>query len=152
MDIRRWPPAHAPSNRQTHTHAQVMLYYADLLKVNLITLVLPDQRVFLPVKTQVARKRKKKRGEKHDNKSKSDFMKVAQETADPSEGRRCVDVLPRVVPGEVPGGPSHILHASALRLHVLVTRTERSLGPTALNHTPPPTHCHGPQSRSTQKH
>lgn len=25
-----------------------MLYYADLLKVNLITLVIPDQRVFLP--------------------------------------------------------------------------------------------------------
>lgn len=26
-----------------------------------------------------------------------------------------MDVLPRVVPGEVPGGPRHILHASALR-------------------------------------
>ena len=34
---------------------------------------------------------------------------------------------------------------------VLVTRTERSLGPTALNHTPPPTHCHGRQSRLVQK-
>ena len=63
-----------------------------------------------------------------------------------------MDVLPRVVPGEVPGGPRHILHASALRLCVLVTRTERSLGPNALNHTPPPTHCHGRRGRLMQKY
>lgn len=43
---------------RTHTNTQgtqVMLYYADLLKVNLITLVIPDHRVFLPAKkSQVA--------------------------------------------------------------------------------------------------
>lgn len=70
-------------------------------------------------------------------------MKVAPETAHPSGGRRSVDVLPRVVPGEVPGGPRRILRASALRLCVLIARTERSLGPTALNHTPPPSRRHG---------
>lgn len=75
-----------------------------------------------------------------------------QRQANPSERRQTVDVLPRVVPGEVPGGPRHILHASALRLCVLVTRTERLLGPTALNHIPPPTHCHGRQSRLMQKY
>lgn len=69
-----------------------------------------------------------------------------QRQANPSGGWQSVDVLPCVVPGEVPGGPRHILHASALRLFVLVTRTERSLGPTALNHIPPPTHCHGRQT------
>ncbi len=62
-----------------------------------------------------------------------------QRQANPSEWRQSVDVLPHVVPGEVPGGPRHILHASALRLCVLITRTERSSGPNALNHTPPPT-------------
>lgn len=68
---------HTVRRAGTHTHAQVMLYYADLLKVNLITLVIPDQRVFLPVKNPSSGKKK---GEKHDNKSKSDFMKVAPET------------------------------------------------------------------------
>lgn len=75
--------AHLHTARQrashTHTHSQVMLYYADLLKVNLITLVIPDQRVFLPVK--IPSSSKKKSGEKHDNKSKSDFMKVAPKTS-----------------------------------------------------------------------
>lgn len=61
-----------------------------------------------------------------------------QRQANPSEWRQSVDVLPCVVPGEVPGGPRHILHASALRLCVLITRTEGSLGPNALNHTLPP--------------
>lgn len=75
-----------------------------------------------------------------------------QRQANPSEGWQSVDALPCVVPGEVPGGPRHILHASALRLRVLVTRTERSLGPTALNHTPPPTYCHDRQRRLMQKH
>lgn len=66
-----------PLGGHAHTRSQVMLYYADLLKVNLITLVIPDQRVFLPVKNPSS---KKKTGEKHDNKSKSDFTKVAPET------------------------------------------------------------------------
>lgn len=44
----------------THTHSQVMLYYADLLKVNLITLVIPDQRVFLPVKNPSSGEKKEK--------------------------------------------------------------------------------------------
>lgn len=65
------------SGRQARTYTQVMFCYADLLKVNLITLVIPDQRVFLPVKNPSSRQKK---GEKHDNKSKSDFMKVAPET------------------------------------------------------------------------
>ncbi|CAB1437437.1 unnamed protein product [Pleuronectes platessa] len=39
-----------------------------------------------------------------------------QRQANPSGGQQSVDVLPRVVPGEVPGGPRHILRASALRL------------------------------------
>lgn len=75
-----------------------------------------------------------------------------QRRADPSERRQSVDVLPRVVPGEVPGGPRHILHASTPRLCALVARTERLLGPNALNHTPTPAHCHGRQSRLMQKY
>lgn len=54
--------AHLHSVRRagTHTHSQVMLYYADLLKVNLITLVIPDQRVFLPVKNPSSGKKRRK--------------------------------------------------------------------------------------------
>lgn len=79
LTLTSWSHTFIPSGGRagTHTHAQVMLYYADLLKVNLITLVIPDQRVFLPVKNPSSGKKK---GEKHDNKSKSDFMKVAPET------------------------------------------------------------------------
>lgn len=69
--------AHLHTVGQAATHSQVMLYYADLLKVNLITLVIPDQRAFLSVKIPSSRE---KWGEKHDNKSKSDFMKVAPGT------------------------------------------------------------------------
>lgn len=57
-----------------------MLYRADLLKVNLITLVIPDQRVFLPVKNLSWEKKKNCVCVWDDNKSKSDFMKVASET------------------------------------------------------------------------
>lgn len=146
-----WSHTFIPSGRRagTHTHSQVMLYYADLLKVNLITLVIPDQRVFLPVKNPRSRKKKEKNMTTN---QKVISWRWHHGQANPSERRQTVDVLPRVVPGEVPGGPRHILHASALRLCVLVTRTERSLGPTALNHIPPPTHCHGRQSRLMQKH
>lgn len=73
-----------------------------------------------------------------------------QRQANPSEGWQTVDVLPCMVPGEVPGGPRLILHARALRLWVLVTRTERSLGTTALNHMLPPTHCRGQQSKQVE--
>ncbi len=57
-----WSHAFILSGRQagTHTHSQVMLYYADLLKVNLITLVIPDQRVFLPVKNPSSGKKRRK--------------------------------------------------------------------------------------------
>lgn len=156
MDIWCWPLDHTPSYCQagrqprTHTHSQVMLYYADLLKVNLITLVIPDQRVFLPVKIPSSWGKKEEKNMTTNQKVIS--WRWHQRQANPSERLQSVDVLPRVVPGEVPGGPRHILHASALRLCVLVTRTERSLGPNALNHTPPPTHCHGRQSRLMQKY
>lgn len=140
---------HTVRRAGTHTHAQVMLYYADLLKVNLITLVIPDQRVFLPVKNPSSGKKKEKNMTTN---QKVISWRWHQRQANPSERRQSVDVLPRVVPGEVPGGPRHILHASALRLCVLVTRTERSLGPNALNHTPPPTHCHGRRGRLMQKY
>lgn len=53
--LKRTPPCCRASLAHTHARTQVMLYYADLLKVNLITLVIPDQRVFLPAKkSQVA--------------------------------------------------------------------------------------------------
>lgn len=145
-----WSHTFILSGRQARqTRSQVMLYYADLLKVNLITLVIPDQRVFLPVKNPSSGKKREKNMTTN---QKVISWRWHQRQANPSERRQSVDVLPRVVPGEVPGGPRHILHASALRLCVLVTRTERSLGPTALNHTPPPTHCHGRQSRLMQKY
>lgn len=53
--------AHLSARRRQAGHTQVMLYYADLLKVNLITLVIPDQRVFLPAKNPKSRGGKKKR-------------------------------------------------------------------------------------------
>jgi len=37
-----------------------MFYYADLLKVNLITLVIPDQRVFLAVKNPSRKEKRRK--------------------------------------------------------------------------------------------
>lgn len=69
-----------------------------------------------------------------------------QRQADPSERQRRVDMLPRVLPGEVPGSLRRVLRASAPRLCVLVTRTERLSGPNALNHGPPPAHCQGRHS------
>lgn len=84
IDVWRWPPNHTRSyhqaSRHAHTHLQVMLYHADLLKVNLITLVIPDQRVFLPVKNPSRGKKERIVCVWDDNKSKSDFMKVASET------------------------------------------------------------------------
>lgn len=139
MDTQRWPPDRTPLHCQPDRRSQVN---ADLLQLNLILLVIPDQRVFS--KSTVTRQQIKKGawGKMTVNQVVISW-RWHQRQADPSERQRRVDMLPRVLPGEVPGSLRRVLCASAPRLRVLVTRTERLSGPNALNHRPPPAHCQG---------
>lgn len=116
MDIWCWPLHHTLSYHQAsrHAHSQIMLYYADLLKVNLITFVIPDQRVFLPMKNPSWRKKTEEKN--MTSNQKGILWRWHRRQADPSEGWQTVDVLPRVVPGVVPGSPRLILRARAPRL------------------------------------
>lgn len=143
MDTQRWPPDRTPLHCQPDRRSQVN---ADLLRLNLILLVIPDQRVFL--KSTVTRQEIKKRGAwgKMTVNQGVISWRWHQRQADPSGRQRRVDMLPRVLPGEVPGSLRRVLCASAPRLRVLVTRTERLSGPNALNHRPAPAHCQGQHS------
>lgn len=57
MDTQRWPPDRTPLHCQPDRRSQVN---TDLLRLNLILLVIPDQRVFL--KSTVTRQQIKKKG------------------------------------------------------------------------------------------
>lgn len=126
------------THTQAHTHTVNALYYADLWKVNLITLVIPDQRVFSLVKNPSGKEKKgwktwqqikkwfheggMRDGPIHQNGSRVWTCCHAWCQAR-CQAVQCLSTMP------TPWGC------------VFVTRTERSLGLTALNHTPLPTHC-----------
>lgn len=131
-----------------------MLYYADLLKVNLITLVIPDHRVFLPAKkSQVAAWGKWRKtwqqikkwfyegGTKDEpiHQSGSGVWTCCHAWCQARCQARCQAVW---------GNPpcQHPEAVCPRRKDGEVVRTKN-----ALNHAPPPSRCHGRQSRSMQK-